>query len=452
LKSSLHAPLQKNNFTAIQNCCNLNARYHFIYPKNSWFMRKSLRFVSLLMGTVFISNLVQSQSDRFAYAVTDINKDGANWSFLRKVDLQTGAYSDVLLSGNDVSRLAYDAATKKQLTTPLTDARYGNLANAAFGTGVAAAAYDKKHNRLYYTPMFFDQLRYIDLKTMNVYFAVGSNFSGQSNKAADQSNIITRMVIADDGNGYALTNDGNHLMRFTTGKKLEVTNLGTLVDAAENKSVSVHNSCSSYGGDMISDNDGNLLVFSARNNVFRINIETKVAAHLGSVSRLPANYTINGAAVDENNRIVISSAVNASSLYTVDPKTLAAAALPSTIAPWLTADLANSNILESRKPVSAPELIASKAAPINDKIQLYPNPVTTNQFNIQFSQADAGNYTVQVTDARGQQVAQKMVSVGGKGQTVASINLPAPSAKGIYIVKVNDPNSKTVYSNKIVVQ
>jgi Secretion system C-terminal sorting domain len=414
-------------------------------------MTKSLRNVSLLLGTVLITNLAFSQSDRFAYAVTDINKEGANWSFLRKVDLQTGAYSDVLLSGNDASRLSFDAITKKQMTTPLTDARYGNLANAAFGTGVAAAAYDKRHDRLYYTPMFFDQLRYIDLKTMNVYF-VNSSFSGQANKAADQSNIVTRMVIGDDGNGYALTNDGNHLIRFTTGRKLEVTDLGSLVDAAENKGVSVHNSCSSFGGDMIADNDGNLFVFSARNNVFQVNIESKVAKHLGAITGLPGNFTTNGAAVDENNKVLITSAVDATSIYSVDPKTLVASAMKSTNVPWHTADLANSNILESRKPVSAPELIASKVAPLNDKIQLYPNPVTANQFNIQFSKVDEGSYTVQVTDARGQQVAQKMVSVSGKGQTVSSINLPAPSAKGIYIVKVNDPNSKTVYSNKIVVQ
>jgi Secretion system C-terminal sorting domain len=415
-------------------------------------MRKNLRFASLLIGTVFIANLVQSQSDRFAYAVTDINKEGANWSFLRKVDLQTGVYSDVLLSGNDAARMAYDAATKKQLTTPLTDARFGNLANAAFGTGVAAAAYDKKHDRLYYTPMFFDQLRYIDLKTMNVYYVVGSNFSGQTNKAADQSNIITRMVIADDGNGYALTNDGNHMIRFSTGKKPEVTDLGTLVDPAENKGISVHNSCSSYGGDMIADNDGNLFVFSARNHVFQVNIETKVATHIGTISGLPANFTTNGAAVDDNNQVLISSAVDATSLYTVDLKTLTATALKSTAAPWHTADLANSNILLTRKPMTVPELIAGQTAPLNDKIQLYPNPVTNNQFSIQFSQADAGNYTVQVTDARGQQVAQKMVSVGVKGQSITSINLPAPSSKGIYIVKVNDPGSKTIYSNKIVVQ
>ncbi|MDP4262782.1 MAG: T9SS type A sorting domain-containing protein [Bacteroidota bacterium] len=413
-------------------------------------MRKSLHFTSLLMGTILISNLVQSQSDRFAYAITDINKEGANWSFLRKIDLQTGAFSDVLLNGTDVSRIAYDAATKKQLTTPITDARFGTIANAAFGTGVAAAAYDKRHDRLYYTPMFIDQLRYIDLKTMNVYF-VTTDFTGMATKAADQSNIITRMVIADDGNGYAMTNDGNHFIRFTTGKKTEFTDLGTVVDAANNNGVSIHNSCSSYGGDMIADNEGNLFVFSARNHVFQVNIETKVATHIGAISGLPANFTTNGAAVNENNQVLITSAVDASSLYTVDPKTWVATQVKSTVVPWHTSDLANSNILQTRKS-TAPELIADKTIPLNDNIQLYPNPVTNNQFSIQFRLADAGIYTVQVTDARGQQVTQKIVTVNGKGQTISGINLPAPAAKGIYIVKVNDSNSKTVYSNKIIVQ
>ncbi|MEI9909545.1 MAG: T9SS type A sorting domain-containing protein [Bacteroidota bacterium] len=411
-------------------------------------MSKNLRFFSLLMGTLFAANFAQSQSDRFAYAVTDINKDGANWSFLRKLDLQTGAFSDVILNGNDVNPLPYDAATKKQLTAPMQDARFGNLANAAFGTGVAAAAYDKKHNRLYYTPMFIDQLRYIDLKTMNVYVVSGKDFSGQKQKSADQSNIITRMVIAEDGNGYALTNDGMHLVQFTTGKILTINDLGTVADAAENKTISVHNSCSSFGGDMIADNDGNLYVFSARNHVFKINIESKVATHLGIISGVPANFTVNGAAVDNNNQVWVTSAVDATALYSLDINTLAAKAIKSDNA-WRTSDLANSNILRTKNPVAIPELIAATTATDN-KIQLYPNPVTNNQFNVQFTDAEAGNYTIQVTDARGLQVTQKNVSISGKGN-VSAVNLNGVAAKGIYIVKVTDHNSKLVFSNKIVI-
>ena len=35
----------------------------------------------------------------------------------------------------------------------------------------------------------------------------------------DEAKIVTRMVIAPDGNGYAITNDANTFIRFSTGKK-----------------------------------------------------------------------------------------------------------------------------------------------------------------------------------------------------------------------------------------
>jgi len=104
-------------------------------------MRKSLPFLSLLLGSVLLTTLtIAQQPDRFAYAVTDMPQQGSNWHFLRKLNLQSGEYSQVLLSGNDASFLAYDAATKKQFSTPLTDAQFGNSINAAFATGLANKA------------------------------------------------------------------------------------------------------------------------------------------------------------------------------------------------------------------------------------------------------------------------------------------------------------------------
>ena len=415
-------------------------------------MSRIVRTVSLVLGSVFLTLSSRSQqADRFAYAITDINKGGANWSFLRKLDLQTGEFTDVLLAGNDASKLGFDALTKKQLTAPVTDARFGANANAPFNSGVAAATFDSRHNRLYYTPMFIDQLRYIDLGTMNVYYYTQASLLDNGPKASDQSNIITRMAIDEDGIGYALTNNAQHLIRFSTDKKSTVTDLGAVVDAPVNTAASILNSCTSFGGDMVADNDGNLIVLSARNHVFQINIASRVATHLGTISGLPTNFTINGAAVNEDNRIVVTSAVDATSIYVVDSKTWTASPLATSASLWQTADLANSNVLQTRVSVGVPELITAKAA-TRSLIQIYPNPVTNNNFTIVFGQAKAGNYLVQVTDARGVNVAQQRVTVGSKGQSVSGINLPAPAAKGIYIVKVSDTNREIVYSNKIVVQ
>ena len=419
-------------------------------------MRKCLPFFSLFSGAFLLTSaLFAQQGDRFAYAITDVQQGGANWSFLRKINLQNGAFSEVLLNGTDASFLAFNATTKKQFETPLQDARFGTYTNAAFATGVAALAYDKKNNRLYYTPMFIDQLRYIDLKTMKVYYVTDREFTGKPVKSSDQGNIVTRMVIASDGYGYAMTNDATQLIRFTTGKNLSITDLGTIADDQANKGVSIHNSCSSYGGDIIADDAGNLFVFSARNQVFKINLETKVATHLGTISGLPNGFTVNGAAVTNDNKVLVSSAMLASSYFTVDMKSLSAT--PYTIAGtvWQSSDLANGNLLNTGTQAkgNTVELISRNTEPNSGdgKIAIFPNPVTNNQFAIQFNELEVGQYTIQVTDVMGRQVLQQIVSVAGEKQT-QTVRLNASSSKGVYLVKVTDHANRSVYNTKIVVQ
>ena len=412
-------------------------------------MKKVLLLPVLLLTTTLFSQ----QADRFAYAITDAKPNTANWSILRKLNLHTGEYSQVLLEGNDVNQIAYDAATRKP-NPPMTDARYGQWVNAAFGTGVAAMAYDSRNNRLYYTPMFVDQLRYIDLKTMKVFYVTDQAFTNKPVKSSDQGNIVTLMVIASDGNGYAMTNDAMQLIRFSTGKKTVITDLGAIADNQANKGVSIHNSCSSYGGDMIADDDGNLYVFSARNQIFRINLESKVATHLGGITGLPNGFTVNGAAVNADNNVLVASATQAGSYFTVDMKSLAASPYVMAGTVWQSSDLANSNLLlTGKKETEAIELMRSRPVAFNEtnKIGIYPNPVTGNQFVIQFGQLDAGNYTIQVSDATGRQVLQQVVNVNAEGQ-VQKIRLDNSTAKGVYLVKVLDANSKTSYSTKIVVQ
>ena len=203
-----------------------------------------------LTAALTLSLFVSAQNDRFAWAITDAQPDGANWSFLRKLDLQKGAFSKVVVDGYSALQTFYDAGTKQAISN--TEAGKNILnGTAVFGNGVAALAYDRRNDRLWFTPMFIDQLRYIDLKTMKVFVVTTQGMTGMTEKTSDQANIVTRMVIASDKNGYALTNDGFHLLRFSTGKNVSITDLGSLVDAPSNNGVSIHNACSSFGGDVI---------------------------------------------------------------------------------------------------------------------------------------------------------------------------------------------------------
>ncbi len=417
-------------------------------------MRKNLLTAVLFTTTILSSTIINAQSaDRFAYAITDIVKEGAGWNHLRKLDLHSGKFSEIILNGNEINQVAYDAITRKQLNAFPVENQYRFNTQPAFSSGVAAMAYDKKNNRIWFTPMFIDQLRFIDLRTMKVFYVTDNAFTGSPSKNADQSNIVTRMVIADDGYGYALTNDGNNLIRFNT-KKLTITNLGTLTDAPENKGVSIHNSCSSFGGDMIADDEGNLIIVSARNTVFKVNINSKVATLLGVVKGLPQNFTSNGMVVDDQNRILISSASNGESWALLALDNMTATPYKPEGGVWRSSDLANSNILQTRNTSTPKQEIITRTIPNDDnsnKILVYPNPVNDNRFTVQFNQMDAGVYMMTLNDVMGRQVVSRSVNISGV-EHAETVNLSSVIAKGVYLIKLSAQNSRQVYTKKIVVQ
>lgn len=405
--------------------------------------------------TVFTILNANAQNDRFAYAITDLTKETmGGWNALRKLDLQTGQYSEMMINGADANRIIYDATTKKELLQK-PDPRYGTMMQSPFSTGVAAAAYDKKNNRLYFTPMFVDQLRYIDLKSMKVFFVTDQAFTGSGNMHNDEGKIITRMVIAPDGYGYAISNDGNTFLRFSTGKKIKVEQLGALVDDPANNGISVHNRCSSFGGDMISDDKGNLYILSARNHVFKVNVENKVATHVGSISGLPANFTVNGAAVDGDGNLLVGSAVDATGYYVLNSKNWSASAFSAANGIFRSSDLANSNYLstasrgtETVTTIPATILPESKFANL---ISVYPNPVTANIVNLQFSKVPAGNYTMELTDVLGRSVMVKKITISNENQ-VQTLTLNQADAKGVYMITVLDNANSSVFAQKLVVQ
>ncbi len=413
-------------------------------------MRRRLPFASVFAGLfLFATENALAQNDRFAYAITDLTRDGIGWNALRKLDLQTGQYSDVLINGTDATRVAFDAVSKKQLAQH-PDQKWGTLLQSPFATGVAAAAYDRKHNRLYYTPMFVDQLRYIDLKTMQVFHVTGGQFSGTGDMHNDEAKIITRMVIAPDGNGYAINNDGTTFVRFSTGKKPAVEKLGSLVDAPANNGISIHNRCTSFGGDMICDNEGNLFILTARNHVFKVNPQNKVATHVAAIQNLPANFTVNGAVVDGDGNLLVSSAVDASGYFVVNPKNWKAAAYNGLTAVFRSSDLANSNFLDT-KPRNDNNVISAPQERLAKLISIYPNPVTNNRIQVQFNKVPLGDYTMELTDVLGRSVVVRKFSVVNRGQ-LQELTLNQNSAKGVYMVKVYDAANQSVFTEKVMVQ
>jgi hypothetical protein len=416
-------------------------------------MRKNLLSATLLFGSVSFSSLIYAQNDRFAFAITDLQQTGSGWNALRKLDLKSGEFSSVLLNGTDASVRAYDMSTRKEWKA-IVDARFGNYMQTPFSTGVAAMAYDKKNNRLYFTPMFIDQLRYIDLKSMKVFYVTDQAFTKFGSMHNDEGKIITRMVINPDGTGYAVSNDASTFIRFTTGKKLQITQLGSLVDDPSNGGVSIHNRCSSWGGDMIADDQGNLYILSSRNSVYKIDVETKAAKLLGYIKGLPQDFTTNGAVVTTEGKVLVSSAVNGNAYFLVDPKDWSATQYQAKAGIFRSSDLANSNYLQTKPKNTTQSEIVTRKAPdniIQGKISIYPNPVSNNQFTLQFGKIATGNYNIEMTNVTGQLVMQRTVNVQAEDQ-VETISIKSSMARGVYLVKVIGRNNEAVLSQKLVVQ
>jgi hypothetical protein len=414
-------------------------------------MRRALPFAVLSASFLFATNL-HAQNDHFAYAITDLSKDGAGWNALRKIDLQTGQYSDILLNGTNDKTVVFDAASKKQLALK-PDVKFGTMLQSPFATGVAAAAYDRKHNRLYFTPMFVDQLRFIDLKTMKVYY-VGEPFTKLGSMHNDEGKIITRMVIAPDGYGYAISNDANTFIRFSTGKKTTtIEHLGTLVDDAANNGISIHNRCSSFGGDMISDDRGNLYILTARNNVFTVNTKSKVAKYVGNISDLEQNFTVNGAVVDGDGNLLVSSAVDANTYYVVNPAGWKATPYKAANGIFRSSDLANSNFLSANRTVKSQDIqrLIRSEEKYAKEISVYPNPVTASVIKLQFNKVPAGNYTVELRDVLGRTVMQKRISIETENQ-IQELKFDRRNTNGVYMVKLFDGLNQSVFTQKLVVQ
>lgn len=467
----------------------------------------------LIVTTAVVTSLSAQKRNKSAapttgYAITAVEKGGRGWKEVRQIDAATGQTIKTIYdskqepealnarTGKPVEKKEQPAAKtytqtirsaapvagekKKVLNLDQElDKAHGNKVHTytrtvvirhavshdkPFATHSAAMAYDKKHDRLYYTPMSINQLRYIDLKDGKVYFFENEAF-GVVQGMGDLQNQVTRMAIASDGNGYALTNDANHLVRFTTGKNPVITDLGAVADAAGN-TFSVH-SKNGYGGDMIADASGNLYLLTAGRQVFKINIESMAAQYLGAIKGLPQGFSTNGAMVEGGSKVIIASSESTVGYYRFDLETLQAEKISQSADVFNASDLANGNLAfdkrkkdkkqeETAPPPAPAEATAAKendAAELNANrgIAVFPNPVTEGRVNLSFKEQPAGKYQVQLLDMSGRLISSKEVNINSESQ-VESFRFPELAARGNYLLKITSEANKVNVTNKILVQ
>ena len=413
---------------------------------------------SLLTSGFLLASLASNAQSNKAYAITGDGNNDYVWMNIREVDLASGQVTKTLFERNKSFFVMTDIASKKSIEQTATS--QGNIRTSRdypTSTMVAAAAYDKNSNRLYFIPMRLGELRWVDLNAKNEntqFYTMQTEVLKQANYN-DESVNITRMAIGADGNGYALTNDGNHLIKFTTGKTPVLTDLGNLVDAESNKGMSVHNKCSSWGGDMVGDAFGKLYVISANHQVFSIDVNSRIATHLGAITGLPDGYTTNGAAVNTDGEIVLTSALKFDGYYKVTLSNLKAVKVEGSDIKYNASDLAGSNLLLQKEADAANKfsLANYKLTPLDSKSEskVFPNPITNSSFNVLFDGNKEGIYTIILTDLAGRSLQSQSVNII-KGVQTEQVNLTSRPAKGMYMIKVLDENKKTVLTEKVLIQ
>jgi hypothetical protein len=378
---------------------------------------------------LFHFNSAKSQPDHFAYAVTAVNKGGSEWVALRKLDTRTGEFSSILLNVQDNDQHPQPAP----------------------GSSVAAIAYDRKANRLYYTPMNIDQLRYIDLSTMESFTVSDQFFSKAGRYEFKNAGPINRMVIAPDDYGYTITNDGDHLIRFTTNGSPILTDLGGLLDDPLNKEMTIHSPCANSGGDLVADDAGHLFLITGSNKVFKVDIATRITTYLATVSGLPQKFTTSGVAVSENGKqLLVGSSVYSDAYFLIDPETWNASPSQTTHEMYESADLANSNPLFTKTGAHS-SLFISKNPENWNRIRIFPNPVLDDDVSIQFNELPPGNYTIQLANALEKRVIQQKAAISGNGQTEI-MHLPHYTSQGFYYIRILDEKNNVVGTQKLVVE
>jgi hypothetical protein len=199
----------------------------------------------------------------------------------------------------------------------------------------------------------------------------------------------------------------------------------------------------SWGGDMLADISGYLYVISANNHVFKIDVQTRTATYLQKIKGLPEGFTTNGAVVDGDGNIIVSSANSIISYYKVDPSVWEAKEIAAGNQVFNTSDLANNNLLFQTNLAKSDDVF------VKEKISVYPNPVKSKMFRISFDNKEAGEYNVQLIDISGRIVSDKVVSVY-TGAQVSEVRVSNNLTRGMYMVKVLNHLNREVYTKKII--
>jgi hypothetical protein len=386
------------------------------------------------------------------FAVTDLKAGGAAWSNIRETSFKTEG--NLILKNQDFKGSRIDLGTQQKQAVSVDGV--SQPADLPLHSGVAALAFDRVHNRLYFSTMFTGDIRFVTLaKGDPAYYQVGKVYStiqlpnNVPVSSTNQGPVITRMTLGADGFVYGMSNDGNGFFRISTSaKKPVIENLGKLSDDAANGAMSIHSSCSSWGGDMVASADGSLYIFSMHQQVFKVNPTDKKATWLGKIQGLPAEFTVNGAAVDADGSIILSSSTLPGKYAIITDPAVLNATVKQHPGWYNASDLASGNVLFSKK--DAVVFAEFDRSSQQSGVGVYPNPVINSQIIVHFKNGLSGRHSLDLLDISGAVQQQSVVNLNGEAQRVTMRT--GVLAQGIYLLRVTNAQRREVETIKVMIR
>lgn len=306
-------------------------------------------------------------------------------------------------------------------------------------------AYAKKTSRVYFFPFGTNELRWVELgNDTDLIKQFGKIKSGNihinNDKIEPGNSHVSRATIGNNGNGYAITNDGGHLYEFTDEAIPIIKDLGVLVYNSRNDERL--SSKENWEGDIVGLTDGNLLLITGSGKLFFINIKTRETTFLFKIKGLQKNVILSGAAVDAQNQLIVSGSHGADGFYKIKINQEAIATqLKDSQLPYSLSDLSSENMLSL--PANMQQTLREAA--------ILPNPIQDGSFTILINTDIKDSYVLEITDQNGKIISRNGFKTTNKGKSYLKKSLPRNLATGFYYFVIYNSSNNIILNDKILV-
>ncbi|RQO33084.1 secretion protein [Chryseobacterium sp. KBW03] len=371
---------------------------------------------------------VNAQAQQDIYAITGKETQSINFNDFRTIDAINGTSGDKIFT-TDSSAKVFSQTRRGAV------AEDRNSYSNSQAVTLAALAYDSSNNSLVYMPMFSSNIYVLNPQTKEITL-VENNVARVT--SCDINSHITRMATGYNGNIYAVNNAGTQFLEISKKNGQYVVNdLGIIKDDTSNGRNSFTAMETGFGGDMIADAENNFYIFAASGNVFKVLTKDLKAKFVGKIAGIPDNYSVNGAAVNSQGKVVVASAKGAA-LYEVDLLTLQGKQIPGEQGLHIY-DLASKYFVND------------KASAVNtlSNLDIYPTKVDEHFINVHVNNNIKGNIKLNIFDMSGKNVMTENLSIkeSSSDQKVYLKGL----ISGAYIVNIVDESGKVILNKKILV-